>query len=44
MVAQATSDAPQPKPAPAPAQLPKDPPPGFGIPEKRGSVSGDAKA
>jgi hypothetical protein len=31
---------PQPKPAPS---LPKTPPPGFGVPEKRGSIAGDNK-
>jgi hypothetical protein len=31
----------QPKPAPNP--MPLTPPPGFGIPEKRGSIPGDRK-
>lgn len=33
------------KPAstPKPPKLPKEPPPGFGIPEKRGSIPGDEK-
>lgn len=30
-------------PAPRPNPLPKTPPPGFGVPEKRGSIPGDTK-
>jgi hypothetical protein len=35
--------APKTTPIPAPAPLPKKPPPGFGIPEKRGSTPDDRK-
>jgi hypothetical protein len=30
-----------PAPSPTPSPLPKSPPPGFGIPEKRGSTADD---
>jgi hypothetical protein len=39
----ATTVAPAPSP-PATPQLPKEPPPGFGVPEKRGSLDGDRKS
>ncbi len=38
----ASADKPPTPPKP-PKKMPKEPPPGFGIPEKRGSIPGDPK-